>query len=85
MTTHTFPISEEFIEEIDSGRMTFLPTVYHRPYQAGDTVILYPYSALTPGKETGSLITREINFVLPGAGLGKQCGVREDYCILGLK
>lgn len=86
MATYAFKTSAESLAAIDSGKMNFLPTAYAHPYQAGDIVVLSPHDRLGQRPdETRALISREIEFVLAGTGLGFHCGIRKGYCILGLK
>lgn len=98
MTTHELKCWPEFFQAIVDGRKPFDARKNDRDFKSGDEIILKEFAPTGPaaqhrGDYTGRQIIVVITYVLSGTASDKAeggdtgglFGVREGYCILGIR
>lgn len=85
---HKLKILPQYFKAVQNGNKTFEIRKNDRDFKVGDTLLLQEYIlpftqplGVKEGYYTGQEITKEISYFFEGKGYG----LKEGYCILGLK
>lgn len=78
-TTHELKTWPSYFNAVMNGIKQFEVRKADRPFKIGDVLLLREYDP-NEEKYTGAVVTRQINYILPGG----QFGIEEGYVVLGL-